>query len=329
MKTPNKIIISRTDAIGDVVLTLPMASLLKKTFPHCKIIFLGSAYTKDVVACCSDVDEFIVFDEEKLNEIGADTIVHVFPNKAIAATAKKVGIKNRIGTSHRWYNWFMCNKLINVSRKKSDLHEAQLNLKLAACFDQVKDLYTYDEVLNLINFEAKPTSTANINLIDNDKFNLIIHPKSKGSAREWGLHNFSTLISLLPKDRFKIFICGTEQEGVAIRDAFADAVQLGDAVDLTGTMSLSDYIYFISKADGLIAASTGPLHIAAALGRNAIGIYPPIRPMHPGRWACVGQKTKVFVADKECNNCRKGGKCSCMEKVSPQDVRDYLMAICR
>lgn len=329
MKTPNRIIISRTDAIGDVVLTLPMASLLKRINPHCKVIFLGAAYTKDVVACCNDVDEFIIFDNKEIKNINADTIVHVFPNKTIAGLAKKAGIPNRIGTSHRLYNWFTCNKLVGISRKKSNLHEAQLNLRLIAGIDGVKELYTKKEILDMINFKAVPTATSCVEILDNNRFNLIIHPKSKGSAREWGVDNFRNLIKLLPKDKFKIFICGTEQEGVAVRDAFGDLFKMGDVVDLTGTMSLSDYIYFISKADGLIAASTGPLHIAATLGRHAIGIYPPIRPMHPGRWECLGQKTKIFVVNKECNHCRKGGKCLCMEKVSPQDVKDYLVELCR
>ena len=44
-------------------------------------------------------------------------------------------------------------------------------------------------------------------LIDPQKFNLILHPKSKGSAPEWGLNNFEKLIRLLPKDKFKIKLC--------------------------------------------------------------------------------------------------------------------------
>jgi ADP-heptose:LPS heptosyltransferase len=38
----------------------------------------------------------------------------------------------------------------------------------------------------------------------------------------------------------------------------------------------------------LVAASTGPLHIASAVGIHAIGLYPSKRPMHPGRWMPLG-----------------------------------------
>ena len=36
-----RIILSRTDSIGDVVLTLPMAAALKQSFPGCTVVFLG------------------------------------------------------------------------------------------------------------------------------------------------------------------------------------------------------------------------------------------------------------------------------------------------
>ena len=56
--TPKRLIISRTDSIGDVILTLPVAGELKRQFPQLHIIFLGSSYTKPIVECCPYVDEF-------------------------------------------------------------------------------------------------------------------------------------------------------------------------------------------------------------------------------------------------------------------------------
>ena len=136
----NKIIISRTDGIGDVVLALPMAGVLKELFPGCKIIFLGKTYTKPIIDCCENIDQFVAWDEiEKLDErkgvdelkkLEADVILHVFPRKQIAELAKKARIPLRIGTSSRHYHWGTCNRLIRLSRRKSIFHEAQLNLKI-------------------------------------------------------------------------------------------------------------------------------------------------------------------------------------------------------
>lgn len=321
---PERIIISRTDSIGDVILTLPMATLLKQLLPGCTVIFLGSSYTKDIVACCPDVDEFYDWKQTDLDDIHADMIIHVLPRPEIAKAAKKAKIRQRVGTTNRLYHWWTCNWLIGLSRKKSDLHESQLNLKLLTVFEGVKKQYSLDEVVDLMNFKSAKASCDAVQYIDNQKFNLILHPKSKGSAREWGLDNFKRLIEILPADSFKIFICGTENEGAMVRDALLSTPR-ENTVDLTGKLSLADYIAFIDHCDGLVAASTGPLHIAAALGKHALGLYPPIRPMHPGRWACIGKNAKVFVTDRQCDECRKTQDCRCMRMIEPEMLKSYLV----
>lgn len=321
---PERIIISRTDSIGDVILTLPMATLLKQLLPGCTVIFLGSSYTKDIVACCPDVDEFYDWKTADLADIKADTIIHVLPRPELAKAARRAKIQNRVGTTNRLYHWWTCNWLIKLSRKNSDLHEAQLNLKLLGFMKGVKKEYSLQEVVGLMNFKSAKASCDAVQYIDNQKFNLILHPKSKGSAREWGLDNFKRLIEILPADSFKIFICGTENEGAMVRDALLSTPR-ENTVDLTGKLSLADYIAFIDHCDGLVAASTGPLHIAAALGKHALGLYPPIRPMHPGRWACIGKNAKVFVTDRQCDECRKTQDCRCMRMIEPEMLKSYLV----
>ena len=58
-----RIIISRTDSIGDVMLTLPMCTWIKRQFENVHIIFLGNDYTKPVLDCFSDIDEFVNWKE--------------------------------------------------------------------------------------------------------------------------------------------------------------------------------------------------------------------------------------------------------------------------
>src|SRR5687767_2633910 len=187
------IILSRTDSIGDVVLTLPMAGYIKKFFPKSRIIFLGRNYTRDVAALSEHVDEFISWDETKVLP-KADVIIHVFPVKEIASAAKKAGIGLRVGTTNRLFHWWTCNKLIKLSRKNSDLHESQLNLKLLEFLNIPTDV-KLDEVQNYYGFtKAESLSEEWRSQLDKTRKNVILHPKSKGSAREWGLENFSGLI---------------------------------------------------------------------------------------------------------------------------------------
>jgi ADP-heptose:LPS heptosyltransferase len=328
-----EIAISRTDSIGDVILTLPMAGLLKELFPSSRITFIGKTYTKNIIECSKHVDRFIAWDSLKnkdeqlsmMKQLSLDCIIHVFPNKEIAFSAKKAKIPVRIGTSSRIFHWFTCNKLVRLSRRKSLLHEAQLNLKLAQSLGANK-FYSLAEIQKLLSFAPQEKISTVENVILPNKFNVVLHPKSKGSAREWGTHNFAQLIKLLPKERFSIFITGTQAEGDMVRENLITPLT-DRIVDLTGKLTLPQLIKLLSEVDAIVAASTGPLHIGSALGINAIGIYPPIRPMHPGRWAPIGKLTKIFVAKKECNKCRKNATlCSCMAEVKPEQIAEYLIS---
>ena len=73
-----------------------------------------------------------------------------------------------------------------------------------------------------------------------------------------------------------------------------------------------------------MACSTGPLHIASALGINTTGLYPPLKPMHPGRWRPIGEKSEVLCANKTCIDCKKTLICHCIEAISPNQVCDRL-----
>ena len=46
----NKILISRTDKLGDLVLTLPLAAFLKKNFPQINISYLVRDYALPIAA---------------------------------------------------------------------------------------------------------------------------------------------------------------------------------------------------------------------------------------------------------------------------------------
>ena len=307
-----------------------MAGLIKKYFPKSTIVFLGRNYTKDVIALSEHVDEFINYDDlEKLSlqeriaelkKINADVFVHVFPKKEIAQLAKSAGIHLRVGTKNRIYHWLTCNKLINLSRKNSDLHESQLNFKLLS-FLNIETSVSLTAVSDYYGFTKIPIlNSDHVQLLDPSRFNVILHPKSKGSAREWGVDNFEKLIELLPKEKFKIFISGTEQEGKLMPELLKNK----NIIDLTGKLSLQQYIAFINATNGLVAASTGPLHIAAALNKKAIGLFVPKRPMHPGRWMPIGKNATYVVFDKDCVDCKNGKDCNCIIKINPKQIVDLL-----
>jgi len=327
-------LVSRTDAIGDVVLTLPVAGRLKQLFPECRVVFIGRAYTASVAAACPWVNEVLDFDALQtlpvaaqvrvLRAYGALAIIHVFPNRALAILARRAGIPVRIGTRNRWWHWLSCNRLVALSRRHSPLHEAQLNLQLLKPLGDAETL-ALPAVADLVRLQGPvPLWAPWQQLLAQRRpgqLNVVLHPRSRGSAREWGLDNFGRLAQLLHAAGHRVFVTGTAAEGVELAEwLVANAPYL--AADLTGQLAMPRFLAFLAAADGLVAGSTGPLHLAAALGRHALGLYPPIRPMHPGRWGPLGPRAEYLVFDRpNCQNCRsQPAACTCIRALAAAAV---------
>lgn len=297
MKT---VLLSRTDRIGDVILTLPMAGLIKRWFPDYRILFLAQEYTRVIAENCRYIDEVYDWEKVKTREEflpHIDYFFHVLPDPRIAFFAQKLRISHRVGTSHRFYHWITCNNLRPFSRKRSNLHEAQLNIKLLRPLG-ITEIPPLSEMHQLVGWKKKPVKIKSKVTVSEKKFNLIFHIKSMGSAKEWPAVNYLHLAKQLPTDQYQIYITGTTNEGKLIRNEVPQIFSLPNVTDITGKFDLKGFISFVHDCDGLLACSTGPLHIAAVAGLKSLGLYPKARPMHAGRWAPIGESVEV-ISEKQ------------------------------
>ncbi len=320
------ILISRTDSIGDIVLTLPLCVWIKSHFPSCKIIFLGNTYTKPVILCLKEIDlvvcwkdiENLPYNEkvQKIIDLKIDVCLHVFPKKEIASLMKKAKIKDRIGTSHRAYHLLTCNHRLNFTRKKSDLHEAQLNFELLKPFG-LTEISTFEEISTSISKSFTFPTIA----LEKDFFNIknavILHPKSQGSALEWPLEKYKILAEKLIENGEIVVFTGTENEGKLIKSFIPHHE---NCYDLTGKMSLEELIVFISQSKTLVACSTGPLHLAGILGIQTIGLFSSRKPIHPGRWKALGKNVTILEFDSNCEECKKSKTCSCIQNIKVESI---------
>ena len=326
-----RIIVSRTDSIGDVMLTLPLCVWIKKQFPEATLVFLARGYTIPVVSCFLPVDEILDWDllynlpsAEKIDRIKADCIIHVFPNSEIASLAKKGKIPFRIGTSHRTFHFLNCNFKVNFSRKNSLWHEAQLNFELARPLG-LKAIPSLEELMDqsanfLVPVNTFPSTIAKIDLSQA----IVLHPKSQGSALEWPIEKHLELANELVNSGKAVLITGTEAEGLLIRERFTFSPQL---IDVTGQLSLSQMISLLSEVKVAVACSTGPIHIKSIIGGNAIALFATRRPIHPGRWRPLGLKSTVLVFDENCPGCKKSKSCRCLENISVANVLNFINEI--
>ncbi len=324
-----RIIISRTDSIGDVMLTLPMCVWLKNNIPGVELIYLGKNYTKPVVDCFSVIDEFVDWSRietlptsqriEALHELHASAIIHVFPNKEIATLAKKAKIPMRVGTSHRTFHLLTCSHRLNFTRKSSPLHESQLNFELLRPFGltDIPSLESISEMVGAFQPKAVELPSNVLEKLSAASKTVVLHPKSQGSAVEWPMKSYVELAKKLADNGYTVFFTGTEKEGELFRNDLPNYPQI---VDLSGTMTLEQLIVFISKVQNLVACSTGPLHIAGFLGVRTIGLFSPRKPIHPGRWKALGPNVSILVNDPECPTCKKKKACDCIQSISVERV---------
>lgn len=327
-----KIIISKTNGIGDVLLALPMASYLKQFFPDCVIVFLCTEYTKAIVSACPDIDLFLNWDElslsadrvlvQKFKSFEATHIIHLLPNSRIEKAAKLASIPFRFGNSHVPRHFLYCNRFVGINHRVP-MHEVQYDLKFLKLFGLNPHPSLLDVAGHIHQKPKIPLSAWLLNLIDDTRFNLILHPGSYGNAREWPEDHFIELIHSLDKTLVQCFITGSEKECLRFSKLVHNSP---DAVNLMGKLKLEEFMAFIASCHGIVAANTGPMHLGAAMGIHTLGLFPPIQKKDPVRWQPLGSKAQFLVSQKTyCSaNCQIND-CLCMRNVTPAEVKRILL----
>jgi hypothetical protein len=99
---------------------------------------------------------------------------------------------------------------VNLGRKNSEKHEAELNLELLKPLHLKYPIPTKNELTRFYGLtKIAPLPERFVQIIDRNKFNLILHPKSKGSAVNGviiKLPNYSSLPNPPPPTKNKYII---------------------------------------------------------------------------------------------------------------------------
>ncbi len=339
IKKPENILIVRTDRIGDVVLSLPLAKIIKKKFPEAKITFLLKNYTKDLARNHPYIDNLLILEEEggtvkfkenikNIQKLKFDTCVVVYPTFKISLILFLAGIKHRIGTGYRWYS-FLFNEKFYEHRKYGEKHELEYNINLLKLLG-IDDIEPENDISFDIRIDEKSEQKVN-DLLQKNGFNpniptVIIHPGSGGSAIDLPIHKFRDLTGNLARElNLNLLITGSEKEKEICKEVKGNS----KSIDLSGKFNLSELIALINKADILIANSTGPIHIAGALGKYVIGFYPPIPALSPKRWGPYTSKKVIFTPKLDCENCtrKKCEELNCMNTIEISEVVDAVKQI--
>lgn len=327
----NKILIVRTDRIGDVILTTPAIRLIREFWPKAKIAVLVAPQTRDLLINNENIDEVLVDDRKGANKglfgywklISGlrkkkfDLAIIYHTKKRTNLTCVLAGIPVRLGYKNNKFG-FLLTEPLKDERPLGNKHESQY------CIDVLKalnlDFSGFDGKNLEMQVSIKESSEKWVGaflekniLFASDKI-IAIHPGASDSSKQWPLENFSGLIDeLIKKYSCKIIIVGD----ISLKSISEKIVSLtgSKVIDAVGFTSVSQLVSLLNRCNLLVSNDSGPVHIAAALGVPVVSIFTRNEPgINPECWKPLSANSAIVsvpfnAAEKMGINFKKAKKC--------------------
>jgi len=328
---PQKILICRTDKIGDVILTFPVITALRKTFPQARIGYLCREYTRKVLEGNPGLNELVIFDPASHRGAGGvlklsrllkakdyDAAVMLYPRPGIALALFLAGISVRIGTAYRWYS-FLFNKRIKLHRKNSLKHELEYNLDLLVPFSA--DTTSRELRLFLTDAEkGEGLAFLKENEIKGRQI-ISIHPGAAVSVLNWPLVKYRELIAkLMENKKYSVLLVEGKGEEDLTGEVLAGLNE--KPLVLRGSADIRQVAAVLAGVDLHISSNTGTMHLAAAVGTKTLSFFNPTKAVSPARWGARGNSGVALMPRAgNCADCRPDcPDFNCMDKISAEEV---------
>jgi heptosyltransferase-3 len=330
----DRILISRSDRLGDLILALPFVETMKVRYPECRIEVLASLYASPVLENNDRIDyimrvqnDHLLSDKpykkdllRKITQRRYRAAIVLYPERHICNLFYKAGIPVRIGTAGRFHS-VLFNYHLFHSRKSNKKHEFEYNLDFLHFFKG-------GDVVTIPRVYLRPKEIAHATRILKsagvEGHFVVLHPGSGGSAERWPVEKFIHLYQILLELGFMVIISGSEPERTMIDQICA---RLGIRVNqVAGETDLRTLAAVLSLATVVVANSTGPLHLATAVGTKVVGLYPGKKVTSPKRWGPLGEDHRVIQPPQEECHCPPK-QCRCMESITVDEVADQVVSL--
>jgi lipopolysaccharide heptosyltransferase II len=298
-----RILVVRPDRIGDVLLSTPVFHTLRDSFPGSFIGALVSPVTAPLLENNPNIDVILTdgTDEKnkeksfwrKVKQIRSyrfDTALLLKPTERHAYMLFFAGIRHRIGVGHILYE--VLTFMRGVSRKGYDplRHESDYMLDLARKIG-AKRIWSTPEI-----FLTKSEMIKARDLLLGLGFDLHqpivnIHPGSGHSAPNWRTRRYVDLARQVANHGIQVLVTGNSSESI-FESEFRDIPNTRTSF---GQWNLRDLSAVISVASAFVSASTGPMHIAAAVGTPVVTMFCPLPACSPKLWGPIGSRTEIVL----------------------------------
>lgn len=275
-----RIAVVRDDALGDLVLVLPMFSVLRAHCPGAELHLLCRRYAFPLTDGLPTVDRVHLVDEVPggvgavLAAGGFDAVFLPRINDVVCWSAWRAGIPLRVGSAYRWYSLLLSHR-VKDHRRVSRYHEAEYNTRMIGSV--LGETVPTALVRPRVDPDARERVLRRLSAagVTADDRIVLLHPGSGGNTPEWPAECFGALGALLGAEAgLRIVVTGVESERARCDAVVAAAGDPVRAISLVGALGLPEMIALLDRSALLVANATGVLHIAAALGTPVLGLYP-------------------------------------------------------
>jgi len=340
-----KVLIIRTDAIGDIILTTPLVKALKACLPRASLTFLVAEESRELVMDIPGCDRVIGHQRGRgpagllsftktamiLRREGYDLVL-VLPHSSLGLViwALLTGAVYRVGYCSHGFGWLFTHGLPD-ERGYKVRHEVENGLELLRVLglrpdESVKSLYVR------VDSEAKKRVISYLSVMGINSVNgglVLIHPGSRTPWVRWLPERFALVADQLQSRRgVKVILVGGPGEE-SISGSVARRME-SPVLDLTGRLSLKELAALASVSRLFIGHSTGPMHLASAAGIPVIALFGPTSPTdHFERWRPYSPGGVVINKDVCPRNCvpKYCAHLECMAAIRVDDVLEQVDSI--
>jgi heptosyltransferase-2 len=325
-----RFVIWQTAFLGDLILTTPLVSSLKKLYPDSFIALISKPFGKEIFKNNPYLDELIIFDKsknsvfsliKKLKEYNFDIAISPHRSHRASYSLFLAKIPERIGFDKAGFSFLYTKK---AKHRFDGTHEIDRNLKLL----QFLPNYQEDKLQRFPQIFLTPDEDNFYKSLSLEKQEyIVVAPGSKWETKKWIEEGFKEVINYLSK-RYKVVAIGGKED-TNLSQKILENLDKKNIINLTGRTNLRESFSIIKNAKALISNDSAPVHMAVAFGTPVVDIYGPTTTdlgFYPYRNGVV-----VEIKDLDCRPCGLHGHKACPEKhfkcmklITPQMVINSL-----
>lgn len=151
---------------------------------------------------------------------------------------------------------------------------------------------------------------------------IILQPGARWLNKRWPVEHFTELAQMLAirHSNFSFAVLGGAEDQ-ALGAAIAERIP-GRGLNLTGKLSLPEMVEWIRQSELMVTNDTGPMHVAAALGKRVVALFGPTEPARTGPYGQVQHTLQLNLPCVPCmsSRCTYFNPLECLRSLSPATV---------